>query len=582
YLLREFGGIYLDADIEVVDGRKFNKIIEELENSSEYDSIVGIEHADLGYTAHSMACKPQAEMALFMCDIYENMGKLYHWKTQFIAPALLSLYFYDKGSQKTPVGTVMNTSPQIFSKVKVYPQDFFSPLSYGIPIKIKRVTENTCLCHHFGATWVNKDHQAFSNQKNMIKRRKMLRDYQNEKLNWKSKTANLMKKVSYTVRRILGIKRIINEISILQKQIQEQKQIQKQIQIQIQIQISNQQRQINIFERIFSANTNTSKNQIFYLNSPEHSNLGDQAIAAASIDLLKILFPNYVLIEITYNDWLTNRDTILPFINKKDLIFLHGGGNMGNIWYNEEEIRQNIIASLPDNKIISLPQSITFTEDEFGKKALENSRKIYNAHKNLTIMTRDQISFERSKIYFPKVHHILSPDSVFFWEDEMLERYNNQQDRTGLFFAIRNDKEKISNPLLFDSIKDLCQKKEILYTIGDTVIIKDDSIYAHDRKYFIFQLLDQFASARLIVTDRLHGMIFAMLTSTPCIVFPSFDHKIKESQKWVEHLEWIKFNPSIDEIEKMINDYVVHQKTVNHPKILSECILKIYREMLVQ
>ena len=39
-------------------------------------------------------------------------------------------------------------------------------------------------------------------------------------------------------------------------------------------------------------------------------------------------------------------------------------------------------------------------------------------------------------------------------------------------------------------------------------------------------LLQTFAKSRLIVTDRLHGMIFALVTRTPCLAFDNTNKKI--------------------------------------------------------
>lgn len=52
--------------------------------------------------------------------------------------------------------------------------------------------------------------------------------------------------------------------------------------------------------------------------------------------------------------------------------------------------------------------------------------------------------------------------------------------------------------------------------------------------------LGQFQSARLVVTDRLHGMILAVLAGTPCLVLPNSNHKIR--QTW---LDWLRQVPQV-------------------------------------
>ena len=56
---REYGGAYLDADVEIVNGAIFRKLIDQLEESPECDAFIGIDEKAGGwYTAHSMASKP--------------------------------------------------------------------------------------------------------------------------------------------------------------------------------------------------------------------------------------------------------------------------------------------------------------------------------------------------------------------------------------------------------------------------------------------------------------------------------------------------------------------------------------------
>lgn len=40
------------------------------------------------------------------------------------------------------------------------------------------------------------------------------------------------------------------------------------------------------------------------------------------------------------------------------------------------------------------------------------------------------------------------------------------------------------------------------------------------------------ASAKLIITDRYHGLIFSQITSTPVIVIRSNDHKLSSGVNW--------------------------------------------------
>ena len=70
----------------------------------------------------------------------------------------------------------------------------------------------------------------------------------------------------------------------------------------------------------------------------------------------------------------------------------------------------------------------------------------------------------------------------------------------------------------------------------------------------------KFYNSKVVITDRLHGMIFCAITKTPCIVTRSLDHKVIESYKWIKNLNYIrlvegldfdKINPIIEELSNL-------------------------------
>lgn len=166
YVLKEYGGTYLDADVEVVNGKIYRSLIQNLEDATDYDAFIGIDKREDGwYTAHSMASKQKSELAEFMCQVYENFGFFSAWRKKALylwAPQLVALYFSNKGYNIAGMGTSPNLDePKIAERVKVYPQDYFSPLSPtgmpGQPFSLDGLSANTCLCHHFACSWHDTD-----------------------------------------------------------------------------------------------------------------------------------------------------------------------------------------------------------------------------------------------------------------------------------------------------------------------------------------------------------------------------------------------------------------------------------------
>jgi len=162
HVLREHGGTYLDADVEVVNGAIYRQLIEELETSDRHEAFIGIDERNGGwYTAHSMASKPQSQLARFMCDLYANFGSFAVWRKKgfyFWAPQLVGLYFANMNHHRDGMGTTPRLdSPVVIAGVKIYPQDWFSPLSpssqQGEVFALNGLSANTCLCHHFACSW---------------------------------------------------------------------------------------------------------------------------------------------------------------------------------------------------------------------------------------------------------------------------------------------------------------------------------------------------------------------------------------------------------------------------------------------
>ena len=55
-----------------------------------------------------------------------------------------------------------------------------------------------------------------------------------------------------------------------------------------------------------------------------------------------------------------------------------------------------------------------------------------------------------------------------------------------------------------------------------------------------------------MVTDRLHAMIFAAITNTPCIAFDNKSNKVECVYKWIKYLSYIKFVRDIEEVETYV------------------------------
>ncbi len=164
WLLREYGGVYLDADIEILDGNIFRNIYNNAQQNNDYSLFLGVESSKNGkLTAHSMGIKDNTFHPLlsFLMNLYENelSGPLHFALKYLDMPYLMSLYFLNKertlhySDSKDGKFKYLN-NPIITDGICIYPASYFSPLTtYNNNLIVSSFDSNTCICHHFAATW---------------------------------------------------------------------------------------------------------------------------------------------------------------------------------------------------------------------------------------------------------------------------------------------------------------------------------------------------------------------------------------------------------------------------------------------
>lgn len=274
-----------------------------------------------------------------------------------------------------------------------------------------------------------------------------------------------------------------------------------------------------------------NKNIVFLLFTPEHGNLGDHAIAYSEITLFKKM--NIEFVEVS--GFLLHRiadSNLLRFFNRKKLL-IHGGGYLGTLWFREELLLREIVKAAPKSHIFFLPNTIYYENSDFGKLEFKKSKNIYKNHKKISFCAREKYSYEIMKESYKNVK--LIPDMVLF-----LNECNNVSDRNGGIICLRSDSEKT----LTDTQQQLVYAHaEKLF--GKNIITTDmcvnHNIPSTQRNYELEKKFTQFKHSELVITDRLHGMIFCAITGTPCIVLNSKSHKLKGCYDWIKHLEYIKF-----------------------------------------
>ncbi|MBR3241281.1 MAG: polysaccharide pyruvyl transferase family protein [Parasporobacterium sp.] len=277
---------------------------------------------------------------------------------------------------------------------------------------------------------------------------------------------------------------------------------------------------------------------VYLVLTPEHGNLGDHAIAQSEIEILNELGVPYI--EITgkrLEEFRTHR--CLDIMNGR-LILINGGGNLGTLWPSVETMMQCIVRQNPKSSIMILPNTFFYEDTEKGREALQLSRSVYNAHPQLKIYARERNSYEKMKAAYNNVD--LVPDMVL-----RMNKCESGIVRKGCILCLRQDREKTISPEMEDIIR---EQAHLIFDGEVNVLdmVRSYPIPIENRFQELNDQYDAFRHAELVITDRLHGMVFSAITGTPCIVINSKSPKVRGCYDWIKELPYIRFCDDVNEI----------------------------------
>ena len=265
---------------------------------------------------------------------------------------------------------------------------------------------------------------------------------------------------------------------------------------------------------------------------PGHDNLGDHAIAYASYCFLKEHFPAYDIMEVDMKEIYRLARPLKRMRHPEDIVCIIGGGNMGDLYRYEEWTRQFIMKTFKSYPVIQLPATVHFTETKRGKREERRAIQTYKRHPRLLLMARDQTTYTWMKQHFPDQDVWKQPDMVL-----TLDESTKEPKREGVLLCLREDKEAYLTEKERQQLKQHIQETYdpvglITTTIGKRV----DRTTRLDE---LSALWTELRKAQVVVTDRLHGMIFFSITKTKSVVLRLFDDKVMEGYEWVAHLPFL-------------------------------------------
>ena len=285
--------------------------------------------------------------------------------------------------------------------------------------------------------------------------------------------------------------------------------------------------------------------------APLHNNYGDEAILLSTKQFLKDYFPDIKQIIINAKQFLNNLNLIKYIVNNNDIIIISGGGYFG-LYDRIVREQVTIVKNFPNNQIIFFPCSIF--DNPKKRKKYYYFLKVFHQHPNLTFFIRDKISFDVSKKLFQKTSIYKVPDIVTRLNLNFLNNISNN--RNGILLILRKD-ELLLNDENHKFIKKISSK----YFNKDEMKEIDSNKFripkGSDKLKETINFIKLIKSKKLVITDRLHGMIFSIITGTPNIVFGNNYHKVESAyNSWFNNISYSFFIQK-EEIENKLEKTIV-------------------------
>jgi pyruvyl transferase EpsI len=257
---------------------------------------------------------------------------------------------------------------------------------------------------------------------------------------------------------------------------------------------------------------------------PWIQNIGDQAQVLAILAWFQKAAPGVAVWELNQSESAYFLPALSVLLRTRDVIFLHSGGNLGDRYMGTESARRLIIQKFPRNKIVSLPQTICFSDTPGGQAELKKSSAIYGAHRNLTLICRDRVSARTATGIFPDAKLFCLPDFVL----SLPKRRTRRPDSAApILICRRRDQESLYSE---DDWHGLATRLPLPYRYFDTRF--PEPIQPAERRQRLAETLNLIEDHRVVVTDRFHAIIFAILCRRPCVALPTIDHKVTASRFW--------------------------------------------------
>lgn len=307
-------------------------------------------------------------------------------------------------------------------------------------------------------------------------------------------------------------------------------------------------------------NVDRSAKKIFYIGIPVHRNLGDLAQGVCIRRWLKKNYPEYLIVEIETDALVNTRHSFLPRLKalyaKGDFIVFQSGYTTTDLGGYADEMHRAVMQVLPEARMLMLPQTIFFEKEENKKRTAE----CYNAMKRMLFLARDRVSYGMACEMFPDIPVKLYPDIV---TTLIGNKQYNEAIREGIMFCCRNDKEKYYSDNELSQLMSKCKSFATVDQTDTTKAGKRSDVVRYAERVIDAEI-ECYSKYRVVITDRYHGTIFALIAGTPVIIIKTKDHKVTTGAEWFKGIydEYVYLADDLEDAYQLANK--IYEKQLTH------------------
>jgi pyruvyl transferase EpsO len=317
--------------------------------------------------------------------------------------------------------------------------------------------------------------------------------------------------------------------------------------------------------------------RVALVNFPNHGNPGDPAIWLGTRAALR-----RIGVRVGYQcAWDTFSAAALRRAVPDGPVLLNGGGNFGDLYKGQQGLREHLLSTVKDHRLVQLPQSIHFRERE----NLDRVRRLVADHGDVTLLVREYRSRDIAAREFDAEVHLM-PDMAFGLGE--LSLAGSPREDVVWLHRVPGDPEYVDHGGLPDGatgsvVEWIHEQPDEPEWRLDHRIARRANVFLRSRaqsdprwaRYawrplgatfeplghgWVRRGLQILGRGRVLVTDKLHGHVLALLAGVPHVALDNGYGKVSGvHESWTHPSTLARWADSGDEARTLALDLLTEQ-----------------------